>query len=411
MLDSFFPRPKLFFASAFAWFLVTLTIWYGGANELTQSFGLMKEIIEVPEGKRPAFLTPDKVWLYQYLVLVSILFCVFWFFIARSRWYWWSVVGSAFILVVTYFQVQISVWLNNWYGDFYDLIQVALTEPESITLGQYYGELKTAAYILVPYIMVLAFFSFFTSHYVFRWRTAMNDYYMSQWQHLRHIEGASQRIQEDTMRFAFILEQLGSRLISSVMTLIAFLPLLYTLSQQVTELPIVGAVDGSLVFLALLSAAFGTVLLAVVGVRLPGLEFNNQKVEAAYRKELVYGEDHADRADIPEIRTLYGGVRRNYFRLYFHYLYFDLFRWAYIQGANFIPFIALGPTFVAAGVTFGAFQQIMNAFTQVESSFQYLVHSWKSIIELMSIQKRLKGFESNIDKSRIANHAEPGLAL
>ena len=37
---------------------------------------------------------------------------------------------------------------------------------------------------------------------------------------------------------------------------------------------------------------FGTVLLMVVGIKLPGLQFNNQKVEAAYRKELVYGEDH-----------------------------------------------------------------------------------------------------------------------
>ena len=31
------------------------------------------------------------------------------------------------------------------------------------------------------------------------------------------------------------------------------------------------------------------------------LEFKNQRVEAAYRKELVYGEDHADRAQPPTI--------------------------------------------------------------------------------------------------------------
>ena len=40
---------------------------------------------------------------------------------------------------------------------------------------------------------------------------------------------------------------------------------------------------------------FGTVLLMVVGNKLPGLQFNNQKVEAAYRKELVYGEDYEER--------------------------------------------------------------------------------------------------------------------
>ena len=44
------------------------------------------------------------------------------------------------------------------------------------------------------------------SHYLFRWRTAMNDFYTANWERLRHIEGASQRVQEDTQRFAETLE-------------------------------------------------------------------------------------------------------------------------------------------------------------------------------------------------------------
>lgn len=51
----------------------------------------------------------------------------------------------------------------------------------------------------------------------------------------------------------------------------------------------------------------------VVGSKLPGLEFNNQKVEAAYRKELVYGEDHADRAQPATLVELFSRVRKNYF--------------------------------------------------------------------------------------------------
>ena len=73
--------------------------------------------------------------------------------------------------------------------------------------------------------------AFFTSHYVFRWRTAMNDFYLSKWDKLRHIEGASQRVQEDTMRFASIVEGLGVVLINSVMTLVVFLPLLFEISK------------------------------------------------------------------------------------------------------------------------------------------------------------------------------------
>ena len=229
----------------------------------------------------------------------------------------------------------------------------------------------------------------------------MNDYYMVHWQGLRSVEGAAQRVQEDTMRFAGIVEGLGSSFISAIMTLIAFLPLLWTLSKEVTELPLIGAVNGSLVFIALLSAAFGTVLLAAVGYRLPGLEFNNQKVEAAYRKELVYGEDDIDRASPPSVQSLFNNVRKNYFKLYFNYLYFNIFRYAYLQGANFIPLIALGPTFVAGAITFGIYQQINQAFSRVENSFQFLVNSWTTIVELMSIYKRLRAFESVISEQAV----------
>ncbi|MEN8470575.1 SbmA/BacA-like family transporter, partial [Enterobacter cloacae subsp. cloacae] len=143
------------------------------------------------------------------------------------------------------------------------------------------------------------------SHYVFRWRTAMNEHYMAHWQHLRHIEGAAQRVQEDTMRFASTLEDMGVSFINAIMTLIAFLPVLVTLSSHVPELPIVGHLPYGLVIAAIVWSLMGTGLLAVVGIKLPGLEFKNQRVEAAYRKELVYGEDDANRASPPTVRELF----------------------------------------------------------------------------------------------------------
>ena len=227
----------------------------------------------------------------------------------------------------------------------------------------------------------------------------MNNYYMENWHKLRHVEGAAQRVQEDTMRFAGIMEGLGSAFVSSIMTLLAFLPVLWGLSSEIAALPIIGEVTGSLVWLALFSSVFGTLLLALVGVRLPGLEFHNQRVEAAYRKELVYGEDDADRCEEMTVKGLFGAVRKNYFRLYFNYLYFNVFKFSYLQGAVFITFIALGPSIITAAITFGLFQQIRNAFNQVENSFQYLVNSWSTIIELISIYKRLSAFEKAIDAS------------
>ena len=38
--------------------------------------------------------------------------------------------------------------------------------------------------------------------------------------------------------------------------------------------------------------------------------------------------------------------------------------------------------------------QIIRAFSEVTSSFQYLVRSWSTIIDLISVFKRLQAFES-----------------
>jgi peptide/bleomycin uptake transporter len=143
-------------------------------------------------------------------------------------------------------------------------------------------------------------------------------------------------------------------------------------------------------------ALFGTVLLAATGILLPGLEFQNQRVEAAYRKELVYGEDDPARASPPVATALFQHVRRNYFRLFFHYLYFDVVKWSYLQVSVLVPLIAIGPTVVAGVITLGVMQQISRAFDKVTESFQYLVMSWSTIIELISVYKRLRAFEARI---------------
>jgi peptide/bleomycin uptake transporter len=198
------------------------------------------------------------------------------------------------------------------------------------------------------------------------------------------------------MRFSTTVEGLGVSLITSVMTLVAFLPVLLRLSGSVKELPFVGEVPHALVVVAILWSAFGTAFLALVGIKLPGLEFRNQRVEAAYRKELVYGEDDPDRAQPPTVRELFANVRRNYFRLYFHYMYFNVARIFYIQIDNVFGYVVLAPAIVAGSITLGLMNQILNALGQVRSSFQYLVNSWTTVVELLSIYKRLRAFEATI---------------
>lgn len=421
MFPSFFPRPKLFFGSFALYALACVLVWYfaaidwGGALSLGQLFGFdyPTEIgTDVEDSAREAYnaaqVAASNFWFYQYFLMTMGAFVAFWMWYSPHPWQRWSVAGSALIFFVNFFLVQLDVMINEWFGSFYDLIQAALSGEGDVTIGQYYAQIATFFFIAMPYVIVAVLFRFFVSHFVFRWRTAMNDYYMAHWRKLRGIEGASQRVQEDTMRFAQITEGLGVNFLDAVMTLIAFLPLLWGLSANVTELPLIGEVSQGLVFTAILWSVVGTAIVAAAGIRLPGLQFNNQKVEAAYRKELVYGEDDEDRARPPTVGELYSHVRRNYFRLYFHYTYFNVVRISYLQVGNLVPYIALAPTIVSGTITLGIMQQIIRAFGRVEGSFQYLINSWTTIVELLSVYKRLQAFEAVID-GRPAPHPDlPG---
>ena len=388
MFVSFFPRPKLFFWSAVVWAALAMAFWYGFAGNLV---GSSSGVIGVA-----LFWSAPSLWFDLYFAICVALFAGAWMWFAQHPWAPWSIIGSALILFTSYFQVQVSVAINSWYGPFYDLVQAALSKSKPVTVEQFYSELSTFAGIALVAVVVGVLTRFFVSHYIFRWRTAMNDFYVANWPRLRTIEGASQRVQEDTMRFATTVEGLGVNLISAVLTLLAFLPVLLKLSSQVTELPLIGSIPYPLVIAAVVWSVLGTGALALIGIRLPGIEFFNQRVEAAYRKELVLGEDDSTHADPPTLDALFVNIRRNYFRLYLNFLYFNVGRIVYLQTDVVFPYILLAPTIVAGKITLGAMNQILNAFTQVRTSFQYLVNSWSTIVELISIYQRLRGFEATI---------------
>ena len=394
MFKSFFPKPTAFFLSAFIWAMLAVVFWQaGGGSWLLRLAGASTEV----PISAARFWSMNYLVFYAWYALCVGVFALFWMVYSPHRWQYWSILGSALIIFVTWFLVEVGVAVNAWYAPFYDLIQTALSAPHKVKIEQFYHEVGVFLGIALIAVVVGVLNNFFISHYVFRWRTAMNEYYMAHWQRLRHIEGAAQRVQEDTMRFASTLEDMGVSFISAVMTLIAFLPVLVALSPHVQELPIVGQVPYGLVIAAIVWSLLGTGLLAVVGIKLPGLEFKNQRVEAAYRKELVYGEDDETRAQPPTVRQLFNNVRRNYFRLYFHYMYFNIARILYLQVDNVFGLFLLFPSIVAGAITLGLMQQITNVFGQVRGAFQYLISSWTTLVELMSIYKRLRSFERELD--------------
>ena len=317
-------------------------------------------------------------------------------FFTQGKWLYWSWAGSFIILFSLWFQVQIDVKINNWFGQFYDMIQKALSAPNSITIEEYWASLFSFITLAAIYVGVAVVVGFFTSHYLFRWRTAMVEWYHSVYDRARKIEGASQRVQEDTIKFSRIMETLGTSLIEAVMLLIEFTPILFGLSIGI-PIFFFGDWDYGLIVGALIWSIGGTIFLIILGLilRLVGVEYDLQKKEAAYRKILVIAED--DGSIRPKtINELFEGVRSIHYLSYLRYLYFNIGRIAYLQANVLSAYVFLAPAIVAGAVTLGVMQQIIRAFGRVEGSMQYILKAWPTIIELASVYKRLREFEYKI---------------
>ncbi len=321
-------------------------------------------------------------------------------FFNSKKWFLWAWIGSFIILSSLWVQVVIDVKINEWFGVFYDMIQKALAEPNAVSIEEYFGSLFSFITLAGMYIAVYVAISFFTAHFLFRWRTSMVEWYHSVYDKARKIEGASQRVQEDTIKFTRIMEGLGTSLIESIMILIQFIPILFGLSFGI-PIFFFGEWEYGLIVGALIWTIGGTVFLIVLGLilRLVGVEYDLQKQEAAYRKILVIAEDN-ETVRPKNIDELFDDVRKIHYLSYLRYLYFNIGRIAYLQANVLSAYVFLAPAIVAGVVTLGVMQQIIRAFGRVEGSMQYLLKSWPTIIELASVYKRLREFEDKLKSSQ-----------
>ncbi len=314
-------------------------------------------------------------------------------FFLNKKWALWAWGGFVFIITSLLAQTWIDVKINEWYKGFYDLLQKAAERDVS----EFYDGIFLFLKLAIPYVIIYTITNYFTRLYAFRWREAMTFSYMPYWKKIdAKVEGASQRIQEDCMNFARIVESIGLQIIRALMLLIAFIPILWGLSSHVI-IPWFKDLNGSLVYVSLVASLGGVMISWLVGFKLPGLEYNNQVVEAAFRKELVYGEDdRIEYAKPPTILQLFTGIKFNYHRLFLHYGYFDLWLIMYNQSMIIVPYVIMGPGLFTGAMTLGILIQTSSAFREVQSSFSLFMQNWTRITELRSIFRRLSEFEKAI---------------
>jgi peptide/bleomycin uptake transporter len=316
------------------------------------------------------------------------------FFKGTDKFYAWGMLGFLSLLVA--FSAYLTRQFNDWYKVFYDALE---NKDQSAFLESFINRGDFVIYnvtswgfipLAVLSIFMFAYISYLGNRYTFRWREAITRAYIPKWKGTNdHVEGASQRIQEDTLKFATYTWSLGQGFLKAVMILVFFLPVLWTLSENF-EIP------GYLIWIALTVSIGGLGISWIVGQRLPQLEYNNQKVEAAFRKSLVQCEDNKNAHSITHLFSQFKDLKFNYYRLYDNYKYYSLWENLYFQAGVVIPYLVASPQYFAGIITLGTLVQIGNAFDKIHESMSFFTDNWLTVTELRSVIKRLNEFESEI---------------
>jgi len=316
-------------------------------------------------------------------------------FFRTRKWAPWAWGGGLCLIFLVCIQVKLTLLLTDWRQEFGDLIG----QPSLHTVDEYWESLIHCMYLVMPLVVVTAIVSYFGRVYAFWWREAIMFYFITRWRGATEkLEGESQRIQDDTKKFADIVASLGKEVISAVITTVAFTPLLWSLSSKV-DIELLNMIPGSLFWIALVTGLGGTGVSWVVGIRLPKLQYNNEAVEAAFRKECVLAEDNKEIfGSLLTLTYLFTGIRFNYHRLFLHNGYVDLWLNSYTQIMAFGADVAMGPSLFTGAITLGTLTMVGSAFSEVNSSFSVFNNNWTDITELRAIRLRLCEFETHLNR-------------
>ena len=336
--------------------------------------------------------------------------------------------------------------VNAWYRDFYNLLEAAgglaanasTTESEwTEKQAQVGAGLWEFGRIAIVAVVVMPIAKFVRSAWALRWRLALMRAYVLAWDPNRApIEGASQRVHEDSYRFSKGVELCLTTVLDSVITLGVFVPILIELGTD-TECPHPSfAFLGTswLVGLAASSAALGLLVTMVLGHKLVRLEVENQVVEAKLRRDLVVLETTpasisavchvpdsvaSDESEVdarmemgdavvaaffmppfPHFLPIFDGIRKNYDRLFLNFTVLNLWLALFDQFNVILPYMIFAPLLFASDprqrILLGTLVQVSNAFDKVFGSLSVIAENWAGINEFRSVLVRLRQFESNV---------------
>lgn len=317
----------------------------------------------------------------------------------------------AAVIALNLIMVYISYRITEWYNTFWNALQ-KYDAPAA------WHQLLVFLILVVPYILAAVYQIYLTQMLYIRWRRWMTERYLDAWldratyYHMQVLgdgtDNPDQRITEDLATFTNQSLNLVVGIISSVTTLVAFIAMLWNLSSQVA-LPWHGGklvIPGYLVWTALVYAFFGTIIVAVVGRPLIGLNFNQERFTADFRFSLVrlrensesiavYGGESRERE---HFLRRFGEVFANYWRIMIRTRRLNWWSSGYGQAAVIFPILVSMPAYFAKVIEIGAIMQISSAFGQVQGALSFIVNSYGDLASWHAVVDRLRFFQQSMAK-------------
>ena len=329
------------------------------------------------------------------------------YFRSEDKW-----AGRGLLLAVIslqLFQVWLNVRFNAWYNTFY----TALQNKDWSTFIWQVGVFS----LLAGFFIVSAVYQLYLQQWLqIRWRNWLTQRYLGRWlgqgTHYRmrlkgdQADNPDQRIADDIRQFVDSTLDIGIALLGSVVTLVSFVVILWTLSSA-TPLMIGSQtynVPGYLVWAALIYAVLGTWVTHLVGRPLVKLNFDQQRYEADFRFSLVRLRENAEEvtllagepAEEARLRDRFSWVIRNWYDIMSRRKRLTFLTAGYSQVAIIFPFLVVSPVYFFGSMTLGGLMQISSAFGQVQSALSFFVTAYTSIADWKAVLNRLAGFDASI---------------
>lgn len=309
--------------------------------------------------------------------------------------------------------VFLTVLLNNWYKDFWDVLQGYQFDSFWALIGQF-------SLIAFTYITIGIYSIYLQQMLQIKWREWMTQRYLADWMSGKvyyklklagnDMDNPDQRISEDINQFVSLTLSLSIGLLRQCISLVAFIVILWNLSGILT-VP-VGSYEftiyGYMVWISLIYSVIGTFLAHKVGRKLINLNYEQQKYEADFRFAMMRVRENSEsiafyRGEKPELvdfKFRFVAVVRNFRDIMTRQKLLNAFTVGYSQLAIIIPLLLAAPRWFAMEVQVGWIMQLSNAFGQVQSAMSYFVDSYSDIAQWCSVIRRLYGFDEHMEESK-----------